>query len=54
MGGPLTEEQGGQMDRHPTFARAALGELVGTLAMTAMMYVVAPMMGLRVRSSLVR
>jgi len=35
------------MDTHPTFARAALGGLVGTLAMTAMMYVVAPMMGLR-------
>jgi uncharacterized protein DUF6789 len=35
------------MDTHPTFTRAALGGLVGTLAMTAMMYVVAPMMGLR-------
>ena len=35
------------MDTHPTFARAALGGLVGTLAMTMMMYVVAPMMGLR-------
>jgi hypothetical protein len=35
------------MDTHPTFARAALGGLVGTLAMTAMMYIVAPMMGLR-------
>lgn len=35
------------MDTHPTFARAALGGLVGTLAMTIMMYVVAPMMGLR-------
>jgi len=33
------------MDTHPTFTRAALGGLVGTLAMTAMMYVVAPMMG---------
>lgn len=31
---------------HPTFARAALGGFVGTLVMTAMMYVVAPMMGL--------
>jgi hypothetical protein len=28
------------------FGRAALGGLVGTLAMTAMMYMVAPMMGL--------
>jgi len=35
------------MDTHPTFTRAALGGLVGTLAMTAMMDVVAPMMGLR-------
>jgi uncharacterized membrane protein YagU involved in acid resistance len=35
------------MDMHPTFARAALGGLVGTAAMTAMMYIVAPMMGLR-------
>ena len=34
------------MDTHPTFARAALGGFVGTLAMTMMMYVVAPMMGL--------
>ena len=34
------------MDTHPTFARAALGGFVGTVAMTAMMYVVAPMMGL--------
>ena len=34
------------MNTHPTFARAALGGLVGTLAMTMMMYVVAPMMGL--------
>ena len=31
---------------HPTFARAALGGFVGTLVMTAMMYGVAPMMGL--------
>jgi hypothetical protein len=31
---------------HPTFARAAAGGFVGTLAMTAMMYGVAPMMGL--------
>ena len=36
------------MDTHPTFARAVLGGFVGTLAMTAMMYVVAPMMGLRI------
>jgi uncharacterized membrane protein YagU involved in acid resistance len=35
------------MSWHPTFARAALGGFVGTLAMTAMMYIVAPMMGLR-------
>ena len=34
------------MSPHPTFARAALGGFAGTLAMTAMMYVVAPMMGL--------
>jgi hypothetical protein len=34
------------MTTHPTFARAALGGFVGTLAMTAMMYFVAPMMGL--------
>ena len=31
------------MDTRPTFARAALGGFAGTLAMTAMMYVVAPM-----------
>jgi hypothetical protein len=36
-----------QMVTHPTFARAALGGLVGTLVMTSMMYIVAPMMGLR-------
>lgn len=35
------------MGTHPTFARAALGGFVGTLAMTALMYVVAPLMGLR-------
>lgn len=35
------------MGTHPTFARAALGGFVGTVVMTAMMYVVAPMMGLR-------
>ena len=29
------------------FGRAALGGFVGTLVITAMMYVVAPMMGLR-------
>jgi hypothetical protein len=34
------------MDTHPTFARGALGGFVGTLVMTLMMYVVAPMMGL--------
>lgn len=34
------------MGTHQTFARAALGGFVGTLAMTAMMYLVAPMMGL--------
>src|SRR5919201_256063 len=34
------------MGSHPTFARAALGGLAGTLAMTAMVYLVAPMMGL--------
>ena len=34
------------MNMHPTFARAALGGFVGTLVMTAMMYMVAPMMGL--------
>jgi hypothetical protein len=34
------------MNTHPTFARAALGGFAGILAMTAMMYVVAPMMGL--------
>jgi hypothetical protein len=33
------------MSTHPTVARAAFGGFVGTLAMTAMMYVVAPMMG---------
>jgi uncharacterized membrane protein YagU involved in acid resistance len=31
---------------HVTFGRAALGGFVGTLVMTAMMYLVAPMMGL--------
>ena len=35
------------MGTHPTFARAALGGFVGTLVMSAMMYVAAPMMGLR-------
>ena len=35
------------METHPTFARAALGGFLGTLLMTVMMYVVAPMMGLR-------
>src|SRR3989442_9768059 len=31
---------------HANFGRAALGGFVGTLVMTAMMYMVAPMMGL--------
>ena len=35
------------MGTHPTFARAALGGLVGTLVMTGMMYGVAPLMGVR-------
>lgn len=34
------------MNTHPTFARAILGGAVATAAMTAMMYFVAPMMGL--------
>jgi uncharacterized membrane protein YagU involved in acid resistance len=34
------------MNAHPTLARAVLGGLAGTTAMTAMMYLVAPMMGL--------
>jgi hypothetical protein len=34
------------MNTHPTFGRAVAGGLVGTLAMTAMIYAVAPMMGL--------
>jgi uncharacterized membrane protein YagU involved in acid resistance len=34
------------MDTHPTLARATLGGFAGTVAMTAMMYLVAPMMGL--------
>jgi uncharacterized protein DUF6789 len=34
------------MSTHPTFARAVVGGFVGTVVMTAMMYVVAPMMGL--------
>ena len=34
------------MGTHPTIARAVLGGFAGTLAMTAMMYVVAPLMGL--------
>lgn len=34
------------MRPHPTFARASFGGSVGTLAMTAMMYIVAPMLGL--------
>ncbi len=35
------------MQTRPTFARAVLGGFVGTVVMTAMMYFVAPMMGLR-------
>ena len=34
------------MHSHPTLLRAVLGGLAGTAAMTAMMYFVAPMMGL--------
>jgi uncharacterized membrane protein YagU involved in acid resistance len=34
------------MSTHPTFARAVVGGFVGTVVMTAMMYMVAPMMGL--------
>ncbi|MGE0703651.1 MAG: DUF6789 family protein [Vicinamibacterales bacterium] len=34
------------MQAHPDFGRAVAGGFVGTLAMTAMMYFVAPMMGL--------
>lgn len=33
------------MSTHPTFARAALGGLAGTVAQTVMMYFVAPLMG---------
>lgn len=35
------------MRNDPTFERAVLGGLAGTMMMTAMMYLVAPMMGLR-------
>lgn len=35
------------MHARPALARAVLGGFVGTMAMTAMMYLVAPMMGLR-------
>jgi hypothetical protein len=35
------------MNSHLTLSRAVLGGLAGTAAMTAMMYLVAPMMGLR-------
>ena len=35
------------MHSHPTLSRAVIGGFVGTAAMTAMMYLVAPMMGLR-------
>ncbi len=35
------------MHAHPVLARAILGGFAGTMAMTAMMYLVAPMMGLR-------
>jgi hypothetical protein len=34
------------MQSHPTLSRAVLGGLVGTAAMTAMMYLAAPMMDL--------
>jgi hypothetical protein len=34
------------MSTHPTFTHAAVGGFVGTVVMTAMMYMVAPMMGL--------
>src|SRR3970040_211131 len=34
------------MHSHPTLSRAVLGGFVGTAMMTAMMYFVAPMMGL--------
>jgi uncharacterized membrane protein YagU involved in acid resistance len=34
------------MDTHPSLGRAVLGGFVGTVALTAMMYLVAPMMGL--------
>jgi hypothetical protein len=36
------------MHSHPTLPRAVLGGLAGTAAMTAMMYLVAPMMGLHI------
>lgn len=39
-------DQEEQRGTNPTFARAALGGFTGTLAMTAMMYFIAPMMGL--------
>ncbi|MBI3492483.1 MAG: hypothetical protein HY047_11995 [Acidobacteria bacterium] len=35
------------MHARPTLSRAVLGGFAGTAAMTAMMYLVAPMMGLR-------
>jgi len=41
-----TPKEKEEMSMHPTFARAALGGFVGTVAMTSMMYVVGPMMGL--------
>src|SRR5258708_25738332 len=34
------------MGTHPTFARAAVGGFTGTLAMSALMYFIAPLMGL--------
>src|SRR4030095_15064344 len=34
------------MSTHPTFARAVVGGFVGTVVMTVMMYMVAPMMRL--------
>ena len=35
------------MNTNPTLSRAMMGGLVGTMAMTSVMYFVAPMMGLR-------
>src|SRR5258708_7950956 len=38
--------QEGKMGTHPTFARAAVGGFTGTLAMSTLMYFIAPLMGL--------